>query len=96
MSDQSEIDYPSQWLRARAPGQDSIAKATFRVRIDLEPEFGVTTVSCASELRDVKCVAFPGLGLQLVKDGGEALMLDPALFPTDGPLCDLGSAVRFL
>lgn len=52
MSDQSEIDYPSQWLRARAPGQDSIAKvkATFRVRTDLEPEFGVTTVSCASEL----------------------------------------------
>lgn len=52
MSGQSEIDYPSQWLRTRAPGQDSIAevKATFRVRIDLEPEFGVTTVSCAIEL----------------------------------------------
>lgn len=31
-----------------------------------------------------------------MRDGREALVLDPALVPTDGPLCDLGSAVHFL
>lgn len=33
------------------------------------------------EFRGVKCVAFPGLGLQLVKDGREALMLDQLFSP---------------
>lgn len=38
--------------KAGAPGRDGIAvvKATFRVRIDFEPEFGVTTASGTIEL----------------------------------------------